>query len=226
MAYDDLFNNVPAALNAPQSIQTTQTANVTQATKVPWSLAFDQNVPLVSNLGKQGPGTPTVGVLSFQGIDPHFRSAFAYTYHLGVQHALGTAVSLEVDYQGSNGHALGMYIDVNQPTVIVRDPSRRGPVAPNEQVFPYRQFNQAQIARPVGGSNYNGIVPPVNTIGAGQCCFAPRILWGNHGTTTLHTSDRGICPARPARRSIPPTCGWNTDHLPSMSGSGSSRYGS
>ena len=160
MAYDDLFNNVPAsmALNVPFNIQTTQTANVTQPAKFPWAVAFDQNVPLISNYGKQGPGTPTVGILTFQGMDPHLRSAYAYVYHLGVQRTLGRAISFEADYQGSSGHDLGMYIDVNQPTVIVRDPTRRGPVAPNEQVFPDNRFNQAQIAKSIGTSNYNGMV--------------------------------------------------------------------
>jgi hypothetical protein len=124
------------ALSVPFNIQTTQTANVTQAAKFPWALAFDQNVPLISNYGKQGPGSPTVGILTFQGIDTHLKNAFAYVYHLGVQRTLGHALSFQADYQGSSGHALGMYIDVNQPSVIVRDPARRGPVSPNEQVFP------------------------------------------------------------------------------------------
>jgi hypothetical protein len=146
------------ALSVPFNIQTTQTANVTQPAKFPWSLAFDQNVSLIANYGKQGPGTPTAGILTFQGVDAHLRSAFAYVYHLGVQRALGRTISIEADYQGSSGHALGMYIDVNQPRVIVRDPTRRGPVAPNEQVFPDNRFNQAQLARSVGGSNYNGMV--------------------------------------------------------------------
>ncbi len=160
MAYDELFHNVPAgmALSVPHNIQTTQTANVTQPAKFPWALAFDQNVPLISNYGRQGPGTPTVGILTFQGVDPHLRSAFAYVYHLGFERRLGRAVSVEADYQGSSGHGLGMYVDVNQPAVIVRDPARRGPLAPNEQVFPDNRFNQAQIARSIGGSNYNGLV--------------------------------------------------------------------
>jgi hypothetical protein len=159
-AYDDLFNNVPAsmALNPPLSIQTTQTANVTQPGKFPWELAFDQNVPLISNYGRQGPGTPTVGILTLQGIDLNWKSAFAYLYHLGLQRKLGSAVSVQADFQGSSGHRPGMYIDVNQPAVIVRDAARRGPVAPNEQVFPDNRFNQVQIARPIGSSNYNGLV--------------------------------------------------------------------
>jgi len=160
MAYDDLFNNVPSsmALSAPYNLQTSQTANVTQPGKFPWATGFDQNVPLISNFGKQGPGTPTTGVLTFQGIDPDLRSAYLYQYNLGIQRRLGSAISFEADYQGSSGHRLGVFIDVNQPSVIVRDPTKRGTATPNEQVFPYSHFGKAQIAKSIGGSNYNGLV--------------------------------------------------------------------
>jgi hypothetical protein len=160
VAYDDLFNNVPSAmaLGAPYNLQTTQTANVTQPAKFAWPLAFNQNVPLISNFGKQGPGTPTVGILSFQGIDPNLKSAYAYLYNFGIERKLGKSLSLEADYQGSSGHSLGMYIDLNQPGVIVRDPTKRGTAAPNEQVFPYNQWGQSQIAKSIGSSNYNGLV--------------------------------------------------------------------
>jgi len=39
-------------LAAPMSLQTTQTANVTQPAKFAWPLAFDQSVPLISNVGQ------------------------------------------------------------------------------------------------------------------------------------------------------------------------------
>ncbi|HYR91140.1 MAG TPA: TonB-dependent receptor, partial [Terriglobia bacterium] len=157
VAYDDLFNNVPAgmALGPPQNLQTTQTANVTQPAKFAWAVAFNQNVPLISNFGKQGPGTPTAGVLAFQGVDPHLRSAYAHLYNFGIERTVGETFSIDAFYQGSAGHHLGMYVDVNQPAVIVRDPTRRGPVAPNEQVFPYSAFGQAQVAKSIGNSNYN-----------------------------------------------------------------------
>lgn len=160
MAYDDLFNNVPTAmaLSAPYNLQTTQTANVTQPGKFAWALAFNQNVPLVSNVGHQGPGTPVSGVLSFQGINQNLSSAYAYVYHFGVQHLLVHGLDIEVDYRGSSGHALGMYLDLNQPSVIVGDPTKRGAVAPNEQVFPYNHFGQAQVAESIGSSNYNSMV--------------------------------------------------------------------
>ena len=160
VAYDDLFNNVPSsmALSPPYNLQTTQTANVTQPARFPWAVGFDQNVRLISNVGRQGPGTPAVGVLNFQGVDPHLRSAYLYQYHLGIERRLGDRLSIEADYHGSAGRALGIFIDVNQPTVIVRDPSRRGTVAPNEQVFPYDHFGNVQLAESIGRSSYNGLV--------------------------------------------------------------------
>lgn len=160
VAYDDLFNNVPSsmALGPPYNFQVTQTANVTQPGKFPWAVGFNQNAPLISNFGKQGPGTPTVGVVSFQGVDPNLRSAYLYQYNLGIQRKLGDAFSIEADYQGSSGRKLGIFIDENQPTVIVRDPAKRGPVSPNEQVFPYNHFGNVQLAKSIGSSNYNGLV--------------------------------------------------------------------
>ncbi len=159
LAYDDLFNNVPSgmALAPPYNLQTTQSANVTQPGKFPWAVAFNQNVPLVSNAGQQGPGTPTVGVLNFQGLDPQLRSAEAYLYHLTIERRIG-GIFVEAGYHGSAGRHLGMYVDVNQPLVIVRDPARRGPVAPNEQVFPYNRFGQAQVAKSIGNSHYDGFL--------------------------------------------------------------------
>lgn len=160
MAYDDLFNNVPSsmALTPPYNLQVTQTANVTQPGKFPWAVGFNQNVPLVSNFGRQGPGTPTAGVISFQGVDPNLRSAYLYQYNLGMERKLGDAFLIEADYEGSSGRKLGVFIDVNQPAVIVRDPAKRGPVAPNEQVFPDNHFGNVQLARSIGSSNYNGLV--------------------------------------------------------------------
>ena len=157
VAYDDLFNNVASAmgLSAPMSLQTTQTANVTQPAKFAWPLAFDQSVPLVSNAGSQGPGTPVVGVLNFQALDPHLRSAQAYIYNFSVERRAGD-FALAAAYQGSAGRHLGIYVDINQPTVIVRDPSKRGPVAPNEQIFPYNHFGQIQLASSASNSHYDG----------------------------------------------------------------------
>ena len=160
VGYDDIFNNIPAnmGLNAPYTLTTTQTSGVTQPGKFSWATGFDQTVPLVSNVGRQGPGTPTSGLLTFNAEDPNLRSAYIYQYSFGIQRRIGGELSLEADYQGSTGHKLGTFVDQNQPRVILRDPSVRGNQSPNEQVFPYPSFATVTTGVDNGNSNYNGVV--------------------------------------------------------------------
>jgi len=160
VGYDEVFNNIPAnqVLNPPYNLITTQTANVTQPGKFAWAIGFNQNRALISNFGRQGPGAPQVGVLGFNAIDPDSRSAYLYQYSLGIQRKLGQDFSVEVDYQGSAGHKLGIFVDANQPSVIVRDPNQRGPVALNEQVFPYNRYGAISLGTTQGNSIYNGMV--------------------------------------------------------------------
>jgi len=96
--------------------------------------------------------------LSFNAEDPNLRSAYLYQYSFGLERRFGSNASLEVDYQGSSGHKLGMFVDQNQPAVIIRDATRRGAQAPNEQIFPYSHFGSAGMGKSVGNSNYNGMV--------------------------------------------------------------------
>jgi hypothetical protein len=165
LSYDEGFGNLltSMALAPPFSLQTSQTANVTQPSQFGWALAFNQNVPLISNYGRQGPGTPVAGIITFQGIDPHLATPYVEHYDLTLQRAITPWLTFDAAYHGSSGHKLGIYLDLNQPAVIVRDPTRRGPVAPNEQIFPYPQWGQAQVVKPVGNSNYNGVVVAVSS---------------------------------------------------------------
>jgi hypothetical protein len=161
VGYDEIFQALPAGMarNPPHNLTTSQTAGVTQPDKFPWALGFDQNVPFVSNLGKQGPGTPASGALGFGfSVDQNLRSAYLYQYNFGIQRRVGREFSLEVDYLGSTGHKLGIFVDQNQPVVIVRDPTKRGSQTPNEQIFPYPFFAKLTTAKDIGNSNYNGMV--------------------------------------------------------------------
>jgi hypothetical protein len=147
MGYDDIFNNIPAnmGLNAPFNLTTTQSAKATNGgKKFPWALGFNQNVPLVKNIGLPN----QVGLVGFSAEDQNINSAYIYQYSMGIQRRLGSAFSLEVDYQGSNGHALGLFVDQNQPKVN----------ALNQQVFPYPLFGSIGTGKDIGNSNYNGIV--------------------------------------------------------------------
>src|SRR5712671_275901 len=159
MGYDEIFNNIPAnmALNAPFNLTTTQTKGTNGGNKFPWAVGFNQNVPLVKNVGKQGPGTPTVGLVGLSAEDQNIRSSYIYQYSLGIQRRIGSAFSLEVDYQGSNGHALGLFVDQNQPRVIVNDPTKRGNQFPNEQIYPYPLFGSVGTGKDIGNSIFNGV---------------------------------------------------------------------
>jgi hypothetical protein len=160
VGYDEVFNNIPAnmGLNAPYSLTTNQTAGVTQPGKFPYAIGYNQNVPLVSNFGKQGPGTPTSGLVSFSAQDPNLRNAYIYQYNFGIQRRLGNDFSLEADYQGSSGHKLLLNIDLNEPYVTVADPTKRGNQAPNQQVFPYPTLAGVNMGKDIATSNYNGLV--------------------------------------------------------------------
>ena len=170
VGYDEIFNNIPAnmALNAPFNLTTTQIAGVTQLKtptdptgKFSYAVGLDQNVPLVKNIGQPN----QVGLVSLSAEDQNLRSPYIYQYSLGVQRQLGGAFSLEVDYQGSTAHKLGLFVDDNQPTVTVNNPALRGndPGTPfgtgNIQHFPNPLFGSIGTGVDIGNSNYNsGVV--------------------------------------------------------------------
>lgn len=183
VGYDDIFNNIPAnqSLNPPFNITTSQTAGVTQTGKFNYATAFNQNVPLVKNVGKQGPGTPTVGLLSFNGMDPHIRSSYNYAFNLGVEQKLSDWVSIEMDYIGSLGRKLGIFVDPNQPTVIVADATKRGAVNPNQQVFPYPHYGSFSdsYGRASVNSNYSGAVAVLKYRGVHGMAAQASYTWSH-----------------------------------------------
>jgi hypothetical protein len=157
VGYDDIFNNIPAnmGLNPPYNLLTSQAAGTTQPGKFPWAVGYDQNVPLVKF---NASGQPLVGLLAFNAEDPNIRSAYLYQYNFGIQRRIGSDFSLEVDYQGSTGHKLGLFVDQNQPAVTVNNPALRGNQAPNVQTFPYPVYGGVSTGKDIGNSNYNGLV--------------------------------------------------------------------
>ena len=174
-AYDDIFNNIPAneSLNPPFNITTTQTAGVTQPAKYSYATAFNQNVPLVKNVGNQGPGHPTVGLLSFNGEDPNIKSSYGFQYNLDLEQQLTRRMAFELQYIGSLGRKLGIFIDPNQPNVIVGNPAVRGTQAPNQQVFPYNHYGSLSdsFGTDSVSSNYNGVVAVYRYRGPHQTQF-------------------------------------------------------
>ena len=159
VGFDDIFNNIPAnmGLNVPYSLTTNQNTG-TQGGKFPWATGFNQNVPLISNFGKQGPGTPTSGLVSISAEDPNLRSAYIYQYNFGIQRKMGNSFSFEADYQGSSGHKLLLNIDLNEPTVIVNNPAVPGKTTPNQQFYPYPGFSAISMGKDLANSHYNGLI--------------------------------------------------------------------
>jgi Carboxypeptidase regulatory-like domain len=156
VGYDEIFNNIPAnmALNAPFNLTTTQNTSTNGGNKFPWAVGFNQNVPLVKNVGKPN----QVGLVGISAEDLNLPSPYIYQYSLGVQRKLASTFSLEVDYLGSVGHKQGLFIDQNEPTVIVNDPTQPGSQGKNVQIYPYPLFGSASTGRDIGNSNYNGAV--------------------------------------------------------------------
>jgi len=142
-------------LNAPFNLSTTQTAGVTQPGKFSYATGYNQNVPLVKF---NAAGQPLVGLVGFSAEDPNIRSAYIYQYNFGIQRKIAQNLSLELDYQGSTGHKLGLFLDYNQPQVIVNNPAVRGNQAPNVQIYPYPTFSNVTVGKDIGNSNYNGMV--------------------------------------------------------------------
>jgi len=157
VGFDDIFNNIPAnmGLNAPYSLITSQTANVTQPGKFSWATGYNQSVPLVKF---NTDGTPKIGLVGISAEDQNIRSAYLYQYNVGIQRRIGQDFSIETDFQGSTGHKLGLFFDQNEPYVTVNDPTKIGSLAPNVQRYPYPTFGAVGTGADIGNSNYNGLV--------------------------------------------------------------------
>jgi hypothetical protein len=89
-----------------------------------------------------------------------------------------------------------LFGDLNQPTVIVRDPNVRGTQAPNEQVFPFPFFATVPSGASMGNSNYNAMVFTTKYQGRGGIFIQGTYTFGksiDNGSSYFATnlSDRG-----------------------------------
>lgn len=161
VSYDETYNNVTVnqSIGAPWNISTTQRAGVTQpAAGYGWNLAFNQNVPFITRT-TQAPGAPAVGLLNFYGLSENPPTAYVYNYNFGMQRQISKIVGLDVSYIGSAGRKFGVYVNPNQPSVVINNPGYRGSQAPNQQFYPFPQYGtSSRIAVFDGNSNYNGLV--------------------------------------------------------------------
>jgi carboxypeptidase family protein len=154
LAYDDVFDDIPTlmGLNFPPVLMTTlPTGSYT------WATVLNQNQRLFSP-------DPTVvpqgerGILSFFNWDVNPPSPYAMSYGLEIQRQLGRDFAIEASYIGSQGRKLVVPVDLNEPSVTVKDPTKRGDQAPNQRAFPLRQYSNIFQAAFVSNSNFNGVV--------------------------------------------------------------------
>ncbi|PYU19260.1 MAG: hypothetical protein DMG30_24760 [Acidobacteria bacterium] len=83
-------------------------------------------------------------------VDPNLKNPYQVNYNLGVQHAFGNDLSLDVGYVGNHGHRLVGQLDLNQallPAVV--------PVQPYAGLYPY--LNVINQYSNFGHSTYNSL---------------------------------------------------------------------
>ncbi len=173
VSYDETYNNVTVnqSIGAPWNITTTQRAGTTQpAAGYAWNLAFNQNVPFVTRI-TQAPGAPAVGLLGFYGLSENPPTAYAYNWNLGVQREVTHRIGLDLSYIGSAGHKFGDYVNPNQPSVIINDPTFRGSQAPNQQTI--RSLNSALEA----ASRYSRETPFTTAWSLRRASICVRSIW-------------------------------------------------
>ena len=154
LSYDDIFDDVPTFMgtNFPPVLTTTLPTGA-----YTWATVLSQNQRLFSP-------DPTVvpqgerGILTFSAWDVNPPNPYAMNYALEIERQLGRDFAVGASYIGSQGRKLGVFVDPNQPTVTVNDPTKRGDEAPNVRTFPFRQYSNISQAAFVSNSNFNGMV--------------------------------------------------------------------
>lgn len=104
------------------------TNNLGAAGFAPNQLCWDPSVPsacgapgqatvLPSGTGgpKCGDGVGVAAPCDLMSVDPNLKVPYVINYNLGVTHAFGSNLSLEVEYVGNHGYRLLSFTDINQP---------------------------------------------------------------------------------------------------------------
>ena len=128
------------------------------------------------------PGNPAFGrdpgQCAIMGVDPNLKTPYVMNYSLGVTHAFGNNLSLELGYVGNRGERLTGFADVN-----AQAPSADGSGArPYGVLFPY--FSYINVMTNDTHSNYNSM----------QATLTKRMSHGvsmTAGYTYAHGLDNG-----------------------------------
>jgi hypothetical protein len=117
------------------------------------------------------------GPCSIMGVDPNLKTPYVTNYNLGVTHAFGNNMSLEIGYVGNTGSRLTGFADVNACA-----PSSGSCVRPYASKFPYFQY--INVMTNDTHSNYNSL----------QATLTKRMSHGvsfTAGYTYAHGLDNG-----------------------------------
>ena len=193
------------------------TNNLGASNFAPGQLCWDPTVPTACGAPGQatvlpaaagGPkcGDGVAGAASpcdLMSVTPNLKLPFVINYNLGVTHAFGSNLSLEVEYVGNHGYRLLSFTDVNQAPLgaaycmntltaaqladACKNPAAPGPEATQESRPYYSKFPYLGFINQVGNfdySNYNSL----------QVSLTKRLSHGllfNVGYTYGHGLDNG-----------------------------------
>jgi hypothetical protein len=105
-------------------------------------------------------GTKNPATCSVTTIDPHWTVPYMHEWNVGIQHALGPSMSLDVAYVGSHGTNLLGTNDLNMPTVGVSSKSVMQTRRPYYSQFPW--FGNVNEVTNRDRSNYNALQMTLN----------------------------------------------------------------
>jgi hypothetical protein len=191
MSYDDVFNNIPVnmGLNTPFVLTTRLPDGNYQ-----WGQVLNQNRSLFA-VDRTVPGGSR-GILTFNAWDTEPESAYGMNYALEIERQLGDDYAVELQYVGSQGRHLGLFLDPNQPFITrIGDPSLRGTQAcasgnpnasgicpngrpSNVREFPFPQYDAVFNGTFASNSNYNGMVATVKKRPTGGLGFQASYTYG------------------------------------------------
>ena len=166
IGYDDVFANIPVnmGLNFPPVLSTTlptQTClsgcTATNPAAYTWGTVLNQNRLLVAPDPTLAGGASR-GIVTFNAWDTSGKTAYAMNYALEIERQIGTKYAFEASYVGTQGRRLGIFLDPNEPTVTVVDPTKRGTQSPNLRSFPFQQYGGMGLGTFASSSNYNGMI--------------------------------------------------------------------
>ena len=102
-----------------------------------------------------GSGGANTAQCDLMGVDPNLKTPYVMNFNLGVTHAFGENMSLEVSYVGNHGARLTGFADVNQCTPYDTSNKALSCVRPYSIPFPY--FKVINVMTNDARSNYNSM---------------------------------------------------------------------